>query len=428
MPGGTSKEQQVASRKKLILELLALSVGGRAGYNHLTEQLAEKGCIVTERTVRNDCRDLALQGLVEKIRKGVIISRRGRYFLSLQVVPEGGVKEKHLKQVAILKLLYSYEKVRVKGMLAGDIAAYSGIGSEDAVKDILRAMECKGLVIKEGGRWRLGTKFTRPLSVNSRDARHLYEYLGNAAGMLPLSPVLKALKAKLVPVMTMPERGKWQESLVRVISRVIVHGRDGDTQDKTSLKKVVDLLEKAISSRQVIHAIYKGRAVRLRPLGVFYQWDKMNWYIISLISNKKTNYFRADRLERMELTGETFQQPDGFDLGEYMAARWGAGNDVETDVVVSFKNTGWHLTAIDRLNGEISRRHECGSACSLEELTDGKVLLRDRPIGLTEFASWVRGYGDAAEVLEPEVLRNWMATSARRMLARYGCGGEADEQ
>lgn len=42
MPGSFSKEHQVAMRKKLVLELLALSAGGQASYNHLTESLLKR--------------------------------------------------------------------------------------------------------------------------------------------------------------------------------------------------------------------------------------------------------------------------------------------------------------------------------------------------------------------------------------------------
>lgn len=48
-----------------------------------------------------------------------MISERGRDLLNLRDVPEIGLKERHLEQIAILKLLYSYEKdtVRVKKLL-----------------------------------------------------------------------------------------------------------------------------------------------------------------------------------------------------------------------------------------------------------------------------------------------------------------------
>lgn len=54
------------------------------------------------------------------------------------------------------------------------------------------------------------------------------------------------------------------------------------------------------------------------------------------------------------------------------------------------------------------------------DLGDGAVEVSFRVAGLEELKSWVLGFGDRAEVLEPATLRAEMGAIAARMSARYG--------
>ena len=54
----------------------------------------------------------------------------------------------------------------------------------------------------------------------------------------------------------------------------------------------------------------------------------------------------------------------------------------------------------------------------LEELPDGRVVLRLRAGGFFEIRSWVLGFGAAAEVLEPEELREAVREEMRAALGR----------
>jgi predicted DNA-binding transcriptional regulator YafY len=164
----------------------------------------------------------------------------------------------------------------------------------------------------------------------------------------------------------------------------------------------------------------------LWPLGLIYLWDKKQWYVVAINKeNEGVTDFRADRFAKVELGEESFRRPEGFDLKEYMAAKWGISGDSESKIQVCFRNTGWHNTAMDKLKGDVSRRRVYCRDCELRERFDGSLLLKDKVAGLREFAAWLRSYGDAAEVLEPAALRRKMRKTAAKMLERYGVGGAA---
>lgn len=181
------------------------------------------------------------------------------------------------------------------------------------------------------------------------------------------------------------------------------------------------MLRDAVLQRRAITAGYLGRKVKLFPLSIVYHWEKRLWYVIAFDpANGKTTDYRADKLEGVKTGTETLPELGPFDPGEYLANRWGISSDSETLVRVRFKNTPWHLIALNKVKGDVSRRRIYHPECRLEMCPDGSVLLRDKVVGLSEFAAWLRSYGDAAEVLEPESLRRMMARTGRRMLERYG--------
>ncbi|WP_449241553.1 helix-turn-helix transcriptional regulator [Desulfoscipio gibsoniae] len=247
----------------------------------------------------------------------------------------------------------------------------------------------------------------------------LYEYLNTVAGLVPLSPDLAILKSKLVPLMIIPGRDRWREELAKLVERVVVHGRGtGDCRD---IHQVMVLVEEAILSYQVINCVYRGRSLKLQPLGVVYHWDKGQWYVIARNNAQKAVMpYLLNRFSRVQVSDEIFSDPADFDMDQYLQKRWGISSDQKLDMVIHFRSTVWHRTALERLKADVSRRRICNSDCRLEEQRDGSIILHDKVEGLSEFARWIRSYGDAAQVVEHASLRGIMAKTGRKMLARYG--------
>ncbi|WP_066635991.1 helix-turn-helix transcriptional regulator [Desulfolucanica intricata] len=424
------KSELIAKRRKLILKFLASCSGGQAEYALIIEKLIEAGFNVKDRTVRDDCKELDKQGFVIKIKKGAAITEKGRIIINNGEIEEE-VKEKYLKQIAILKALYDCEmrtnRNQVKGLLTKDIVKLRGIGEEDTVKDILQKMAREGLVQQNGEHWSLGSDFPRPVPVERTTASLLYEYLNTVSGLVPLPPELGILKSKLAPLLIMPGRDRWREELAKLAERVIVHGRGaGEHQD---IYRVMALVEEAVYSCRVINCEYRGRSLKLQPLGVVYHWDKGQWYVIAQNQAQKAVMpFHLNRFSRVQIESETFTVPGDFDMQKYLDKRWGISSDQKLDVVIQFNSTGWHRTALEKLRADVSRRQICNGDCRLEEQEDGSIILYDKVEGLSEFAHWLRSYGDAAKVIKSESLRRIMAGTGQKMLKRYGQGGQDYEQ
>lgn len=371
------------------------------------------------------------QGFVVKINKGVALTGEVGITVDNQGAVKEKVKEKYLKQLAVLKSLYDCEMRAnlnlVKGLLPEDIAKLKGIGEVETVIDILQKMATEGLVQQNGGRWSLGSQFPRPVVVEGKAAASLlYEYLSIFSGLVPLPPDLAILKSKLAPLLVIPRRDRWREELAKLAERVIVHGRGaGDQQD---IHQVMDLVEQAVYNCRVINCQYRRRSLELRPLGIVYLWEKGQWYVIAQNRKQRTIMsFLLNRFSHIKISNETFTRPGDFNMEKDLEKRWGISSDQELDVVIHFKSTTWHRTALERLRADVSRRQVCNNNCKLANQEDGSIILYDKVEGLSEFAHWIRSYGDAAEIVKPESLREIMAGTGRKMLERYGQGGRGNE-
>jgi len=428
MDGKVNKSESITQRRKTVLRILDACDEGRAEYPLILEALREHGFKAGDKTVRDDCKYLIENGYADKIKRGAAITDKGKVLIGGDGQIEEAVKEKYAKQMVILKLLYDCEMRtnpdQVKGLLPQDIVNLRGIGEIDTVKDILQRMEEEGLVQKDNDRWRLGAGFPKPISEKGETASLLYEYLNTLSGLVPLPPDLAMLKSKLAPLLIIPGRDRWREELAKVAERITVHGRGvGEQQD---IHQVMTLVEEAVYNCRVINARYRGRSVELHPLGVVYHWVKGQWYVIAgNPAQKAIVSYALNRFSKVCTGSKTFDKPGNFKMEEFLSNRWGISNDKDLEVKVHFQSTPWNRTALEKLRADVSRRQICNSDCELEDHDDGSIILYDKVAGESEFARWLRSYGDAAQIMEPESLRQAMAKSGSKMLQRYGEGDAA---
>ncbi len=127
----------------------------------------------------------------------------------------------------------------------------------------------------------------------------------------------------------------------------------------------------------------------------------------------RTNEMRTFKIERImaiEMTSETYSIPADFDANTYLASSWGivAGGEAETirlrfrpELVRIMKETVWH------------------SSQRLEPQRDGSVIVTFTVTDTVELYSWIMGWGEKVEVLEPESLRQDITETAKAMLEVY---------
>jgi len=110
------------------------------------------------------------------------------------------------------------------------------------------------------------------------------------------------------------------------------------------------------------------------------------------------------------MTSGSYVIPTGFDVNAYLAASWGieVGGEAVTvrlkfkpDVAKIMEETIWHPS--QRVEGQ----------------ADGSIIMTLGVATCTELCSWILGWGDKVEVLEPEELRQEIKRTAMAMLDVY---------
>jgi predicted DNA-binding transcriptional regulator YafY len=120
--------------------------------------------------------------------------------------------------------------------------------------------------------------------------------------------------------------------------------------------------------------------------------------------------FKVERIEAIELTDETYTIPADFDANRYFRGAWGIVVEGEEQTVrLKFspgiarlmEETIWHPSQV------------------LEKQADGSVIMTLRVFYTYELVTWILGWGEKVEVLEPPVLRREILQTIRAMEKIY---------
>jgi len=121
--------------------------------------------------------------------------------------------------------------------------------------------------------------------------------------------------------------------------------------------------------------------------------------------------FKIERIKSIDITSESYVIPADFDANAYLASAWGieVGGEAETvrlkfkpDVARIMEETIWHPSQV------------------VERQSGGALIMTLRVATSTELCSWILGWGEKVEVLEPEELRREITRTARAVLEMYG--------
>ena len=125
--------------------------------------------------------------------------------------------------------------------------------------------------------------------------------------------------------------------------------------------------------------------------------------------------FRLDRIQELSLLETTFQMAPDFDLHTYLANEPQA--QTQMTVRMRFIPKARQAAFESRFYWE-----------SLEEQSDGSVLVSFAAPDLEWAASSVLAYGPIVEVLDPPELRRMVAKWAQVIVQRYSASDESKEQ
>ncbi len=176
-------------------------------------------------------------------------------------------------------------------------------------------------------------------------------------------------------------------------------------------REVLENLHEAILKRRVCQVTYRSpeadgaRHYKIEPLrllphrGGLYVISRMPYYD-QLITQA------VDRFEAVKVTEERFEPPDHLSIDERVSNAFGISSEEPMDVAVRFA----------KAQAPYIRERIWHPSQKLEELGDGRIVLRLRAGGFYEIRSWVLSFGAAAEVLEPEELREAVREEMRAAL------------
>ena len=292
---------------------------------------------------------------------------------------------------------------------AEDIADYFGVSVRTIYRD-LRALEDAGLPIAaEAGKGYslLESYHLPPVMFTQEEASGLLigGVLAEQLSDRSLRPHIHSALMKINAVLPEEER----EFVERLSQGTAVHLRRmfASEQDQANLTTV----QQAVATRRLVHILYQSKNGKLtkrdvEPLGVVYYAD--NWHMVGYCRLREgIRDFRADRIQEMSLLEERFPERKDFVLDDHMESFFTGGGEFREIVVHFTGNVLPFVTDRDRL----------GFISEIEE--EGHIRMTFRFPNLNWFTCWLLQFGDAAEVVEPEELRERVRKIAEGVVKRY---------
>jgi len=135
-------------------------------------------------------------------------------------------------------------------------------------------------------------------------------------------------------------------------------------------------------------------------------------YIIAYCHRaREVRTFKIERIESAALTSDSYTIPPDFDANEFLGSSWGivVEGEIKTiklrirdvELMRIMEETTWHPSQ------------------KLEKQKDGSVIMTLRVTDTVDLYSWILGWGEKIEVLEPKELREEVMNTAKNMVKVY---------
>lgn len=190
-----------------------------------------------------------------------------------------------------------------------------------------------------------------------------------------------------------------------------------------SIYYAVDVISDAINQNKKIRYRYFEYTVekerRFRHEGAFYEvspfaliWDDENYYMLAWDSEaEKMKHYRVDKMSEASLTDEKRDGTEIFektDMSAYTKSVFGMFGGEVQKVKIRFTN---HLVGavLDRF----------GRDTIVIKDGDGHFTVTVNAVVSGQFLAWVFAFGDEAEIVSPENVRNEMKAYAETVIKKY---------
>jgi predicted DNA-binding transcriptional regulator YafY len=194
-------------------------------------------------------------------------------------------------------------------------------------------------------------------------------------------------------------------------------------KDYSRFREMIQRVEEAALERRTLEIVYytmSRKSENRRRVDPYRIWFfNGTFYLIGHCHRRgEVRIFALDRIRMLSVTRETFEIPEDFDLEAFLRPSLGVfqGEPVRVRVRFAPHVAGYIREKVWHESQEITTE------------ADGSALFQAEVAGLDEIRFWVLGWGSAAEVLEPEALRDAVRAEARALAEQYeGLREEAGE-
>lgn len=326
---------------------------------------------------------------------------------------EGGSSTKR-DRVARLARVANLLKSHPEGIRAEDIAVRLGISKRTAYRDLTALGGELGLPTwSDAGLWGiLDAAFLPPLKLTTSEAMAVF-----------LAARLMVRYADKYDPDLASAFEKLSEGLPAPLTEHVARSLDV-LQRAAKVPAFVDhvhALTKAWAERRVVEIAYaagryegrspESRRATVRPYLIEPSTQTHALYLIGHDEGRGgLRTFKIERIRAVTVTPRTFEPPEAGSIEGLMRRAWDIiADQPATTVVLRFVPS-----VADRVAETIWHPSQ-----AIERQGDGSLLWRATVAGTIEVRLWILSWGDEVEVLEPPILRDDVAGTLRRGLARY---------
>ncbi len=194
-----------------------------------------------------------------------------------------------------------------------------------------------------------------------------------------------------------------------------VEVRHSPSSDAGAVTDIFALLQNSLAAHRKVRvrydSYYEGKPIDevLHPYRLAHIHS--GWYLIAFAQNAgKCLTFKLERIMEIKVLDETCEIDAEFNLDDYFGSAWMMIKG-EQRYHVKIKFLPMVAGNVDEITWHKTQR------TAFQE--DGSLLFEVDVDGIEEISWWVLGYGDQAEVLEPQELRSLIGQRAARMTTLY---------
>lgn len=305
------------------------------------------------------------------------------------------------------RILYQYPD----GLTVKELADKCEVGTRTIRRDLQALAEDIGTPVwNEKGKWSIAPgHFLAPISFSLPEAMTFF-----LAVRLLLSysnvynPNIASAFEKLSPAVPQPLRNQMAKTIEWMHKlqpddrfQRIMHTLTNAWVDGRKVKIWYQALGRQEISVRIIEPYF------IQPAAV----EHGNYLIAFCHKNKEVLTFKVERISGIELLDEEYDIPKDFDANKYLGSAWG--------ITVSGEAENIKLK-FDQEVGRIAQETRWHPSQTTRVLADGSAIVTFKVQITQEFLSFILGWGEKVQVLEPEGLRGEIKRVVGELYKQYG--------